>query len=606
MLRRAARSPRIVFALAAVSTIALAGGGAQAGPSEGEGEAASLRPTADVVREVDRLMADAWKAAKVEPRPLASDAEWLRRLWLDVTGSVADEEQVRAFLASNAKDKRAHAIREALASDGYARSMALRWSYLLVGRDYLFKSLQYGQLQRAMERRAGAGASSDPEPSMGGMTGGADAAEDAYDGPAPPLTEWFEAKLAANTRWDEVTRDLVAASGSVVENKAAHWAVRYLKDGKAEELAGTAMRVFQGLQIQCAQCHDHPYTDWTQQDFYGAAAFFARTSLRREPLPDDMMEARRERAGDDKKDKKKKGPYAVYERDGGQIRIPAPAGETGRMVLPKFLTGEVIRPGSGVDRRVELGRLMTAPTNPYFAKAMVNRVWSFFFGRGIIHPVDDLETKDYPHPAVLDLLVSDFKASGHDMRRLCELILSTRAYQLSSAGPEEGREPQLALFARAPLRSLSAEQLFASVLSATGAEDVKTRDPKARARLERFKFNILRKFIQTFGDDEAEEVVEEGTIPQALLLLNGQLTNDAIRPRPNHPVYERLFQMKSHDERIETIYLRVLGRQPEASERQALRDLLGSDDARTAAAQAQVYADIYWALLNSSEFVLNH
>jgi hypothetical protein len=585
MLRRA------LFALAAASSVALGGGlaspAALASPSEGEGEVASLRPTADVVREVDRLMAGAWKAAKVEPRPLASDAEWLRRLSLDVTGSVPDEDQVRAFLASTAPNKRAHAIREALASDGYARSMALRWSYLLVGRDYLFRSLQYNQLQRAMERRDGM------------MSGGADA-PDGYDGPVPPLVEWFEAKLAANTRWDEVTRDLMAARGSVDENKAGHWALRYLKDGKAEELAGTAMRVFQGLQIQCAQCHDHPYTAWTQQDFYGTAAFFARTTLRREPLPASEM------AGDDPKKKNKKGPYVVFERDSGQIRIPAPAGETGRLVLPKFLTGEVVRPGGGVDRRAELGRLMTAPTNPYFAKAMVNRVWSFFFGRGIVNPVDDLETTDYPHPEVLDLLVADFKASGHDMRRLCELILSTRAYQLTSAGPEEGREPELALFARSALRSLSAEQLFASVLSATGAEDVKTRDPRARARLERFKFNVLRKFIQTFGDDEAEEVVEDGTIPQALLLLNGQLTNDAIRPRPEHPVYERLFKMKSHDERIETIYLRVLGRQPEPAERQALREVLGGDDARTAAAQAQLYADIYWALLNSSEFVLNH
>lgn len=597
MLPSAARSPRLVFALAAVSSLAL-GGGAFAGPSEGEGAAGSLRPTADVVRELDQLMAGAWKAARIEPQPLASDAEWLRRLSLDVTGGVADEEQVRAFLASTAPNKRTLAIREALASDAYARSMALRWSYLLVGRDYLFRSLQYNQVQRAMERRA----RMEPEPDAGGsMTGGAGAPEAEYDGPTPPLVEWFEAKLAANTRWDEVTRDLLAARGSVVENKAGHWAVRYLRDGKAEELAGTAMRVFQGLQLQCAQCHDHPYTDWTQQDFYGTAAFFARTTLRREPLPASaMME------GEDKKKKDRKGPYVVFERDNGQLRIPAPAGETGRMVLPRFLTGEVIRPGAGIDRRAELGRLVTAPTNPYFAKAMVNRVWSFFFGRGIIHPVDDIETTDHPHPQVLDLLVSDFKASGHDMRRLCELILSTRAYQLTSAGPEEGREPQLALFARSALRSLSAEQLFSSVLSATGAEDVKTRDPRARARLERFKFNVLRKFIQTFGDDEAEEVVEEGTIPQALLLLNGPLTNDAIRPRPGHPVYERLFKMKSHDERIETIYLRVLGRQPEAAERQALRDVLGGADARTAAAQAQVYADIYWALLNSSEFVLNH
>lgn len=584
------RSSRLLFAAAATVTTV---GAALVGPVQAApDEAASPRSATEVAAEVDGLMAAGWKQAKLEPVGPASDAEFLRRLWLDVTGVVPDEDVARAFLASDAPDKRRLAIREALGSDGFARSMALRWAYLLVGREYLFRTLQYSQVERAAERMR------DMREAMeGGMAPGDMEPGYESDGPAPPLAEWLEGKLRSNTPWDQVAREVLTAQGRVDENPATHWVLRYVRDGKAEELAGSAVRVFQGLQIQCAQCHDHPYTDWKQQDFYGVAAFFSRTAARRLPPPEGS--------------KRKQGPFQVFDRDNGQIRIPAPPGETGRMVLPRFLTGEVIRPGGGVDRREELARLMTAPTNPYFARAMVNRVWSFFFGRGIISPVDDLETKDYPHPAVLDLLVRDFKQSGHDMRRLCEVILSTRAYQLSSSGPSSAsdddlREAQLSLFARAPLRSLSAEQLFYSVLSATGAEDVRTNDRRARARLERLKLGLLRKFIQTFGDDEGEEVVEEGTIPQALLLLNGPLTNDAIRPRANHPVYERLFRMKSHDERIETIYLRVLGRMPTADERGALRDLLSSDDARAAAGQAQAYADIYWALLNSSEFTFNH
>lgn len=584
------RPTRLVFAVAAVAA-ALSGPVVLAGPEEAS---SSVKPASDVAAEVDRLMATAWKEAKLEPVGPASDAEFLRRLWLDVTGVVPDEDVARAFLASSAPDKRRVAIREALQSDGFARSMALRWAYLLVGREYLFRTLQYSQLERAADRMR--------DLREGAMEGGsmrpADMAPaDEYDGPAPPLAEWLEGRLRENAPWDQVTREILTANGAANENGATHWVLRYVRDGKAEELAGSAVRVFQGVQIQCAQCHDHPYTAWTQQDFYGVAAFFSRTAARRLPPPEGS--------------KRKQGPFQVFDRDAGQIRIPAPPGETGRMVLPRFLTGEVIRPGGNVDRRVELAKLMTSPANPYFAKAMVNRVWSFFFGRGIISPVDDLETAEYPHPAVLDLLVRDFKQSGHDMRRLCEVILSTRAYQLSSGGPSSSsdddlREAQLRLFARAPLRSLSAEQLFYSVLSATGAEDVRTSDRRARARLERLKLTMLRKFIQTFGDDEGEEVVEEGTIPQALLLLNGPLTNDAIRPRADHPVYGRLFRMKSHDERIETIYLRVLGRMPTAEERGNLRALLSSDDARAAAGQAQVYADIYWALLNSSEFSFNH
>jgi hypothetical protein len=273
-------------------------------------------------------------------------------------------------------------------------------------------------------------------------------------------------------------------------------------------------------------------------------------------------------------------------------------------VLPRFLTGEVVRPGGGIDRRAELARIITAPNNPWFARAMVNRMWSFLFGRGIIDPVDDLETTDYPHPEALALLEKDFKESGYDLRRLVEVIVASRAYGLASHGPEETREQELALFARAPMRGLSAEQIFYSVLSATGVEDV--RDDAQRARLERQKFQMLRKFLQTFGDDEGEEKVDEGTIPQALLLLNGPLSNDAVRPRVGHPLYDRLFKMKSHDERIDAVWLRTLSRYPSDDERKAMRDLLASDEAKTAAGQAQVWGDTMWALLNSAEFAFVH
>lgn len=587
MVPRSARSLRRLLAAAALGA-GLAAQGALAGPDESPKKP---RPAADVAAEVDRLVAAAWKEAEVEPVGPADDAEFLRRLWLDATGVIPDEDTVRAFLASDAPDKRRVAIRQALQSEGFARSMATRWAYLLVGREYLFRSLQASQVERAVRMRDAM------QGAEGGAMGPMSPSPEPGDGPVPPLVEWLEERLRQDAPWDQVAREILSASGRADENPATHWVLRYVRDGKAEELTGSALRVFQGLQVQCAQCHDHPYARWTQQDFYGVAAFFSRTAARRLPPPEGSA--------------RKQGPFEVFDRDGGQIRIPAPPGQTGRLVLPRYITGEVIRPGAGVDRRAELARLVTAPTNPYFARATVNRVWSFFFGRGLASPVDDLEGAETKHPEVLELLERDFRESGHDLRRLCEVILSTRAYQLSSRGPDASsdgdvREAQLALFARAPLRSLSAEQLFYSILQATGAEDVRTSDRRARARLERLKQGLLRKFVQTFGDDEGEEVVEEGTIPQALLLLNGPLTNDAIRPRPGHPVYERLFRMKSHDERIETIYLRVLGRMPAAAERGALRELLGSEGARTAAGQAQAYADIHWALLNSAEFAFNH
>lgn len=597
-----APSRALLAAPLALAVIAL-GGPALAEPSGADQAPAeakkAVRPVADVVREVDALMAKGWAAAKVTPRESATDAELLRRLSLDLTGSIPDEAQVRAFLASQDPARRQKLAAELVRSDGFARTTALRWGYLLVGREYLLRSMDYKRLEAAMGRmvdaaRAGRGGKGDAGkgedgPSMGGASESDDYASS--DGPVPPLVGWLEGRLRENAGWGDVVRDLITATGASNENPATHYALRFQKNGKASEFAGNAMRNFQGIQIQCAECHDHPYTAWKQTDFWGVAAFFGRVGARREKPPEG--------------EPKKQMPYIVFDQAKGQTRLPAPPGETGALALPKFITGEVCNP-ERADRRAEVARMITDQKNPYFAKATVNRFWQFLFGRGIIDPVDDLETKDYPHPEVLALLERDFKESGYDVRRLTEVMVSTRAYQLSSAGPEETREAELALFARAPLRSLSAEQVFYSVLSATGAEDVRTTDVRQRVRLERMKFQLLRKFLQTFNDDEGEEVVEEGTIPQALLLLNGPLTNDAVRPRAGHPVYDRLFRMESVDERIDTLYLRTLSRTPTAAERRTLRDLLAKDENKVAAGMAQVYADITWALLNSSEFALNH
>lgn len=590
----------------------------RAGPAE-EGTTAGkegLPSTGALAAKVDRLLAAGWKDAGVEPAAEADDAELLRRLSLDLNGVIPSEELTRGFLASSEPDKRARLVRQLLDDPAFARSMGLRWAYLLVGRDYLIRSrsMERAQAARAMRRMRGYGGGdgeADRGEGMQAGEAGADAGGEMMDGgaaeaPLPDearsLPEWLEAKLARNASWRDVARELIAAEGTVVDNPATQYVFRHFREGKAEEVTGSAMRVFQGLQIQCAQCHDHPYEAWSQRDFYGVAAFFARTRTRRTPPTAEQLAMAERRQLDEKARRRLRGPYAVEDRGQGQIRIPAEPGEVGALVLPRFLNGKVINPAGGVDRRAALAELVTADDNPWFAKATVNRVWSFFFERGLVNPVDDLGAVKETPPA-LALLADDFKASGYDMRRLVETIVSTRAYGLSSAGPLEVRDAQLEAFARAPLRRLGAEQLFYSVLEATGAADVRTSDRRARLRLERRKNRLLRQFVTTFGDDEGEEVVEEGTIPQALMRFNGALTNDAVRPRPGHPVYDRLFRTPSLDERIDTIYLRVLSRFPSEAERTKLRALLGP---KPAAELAQAYADVFWALLNGAEFNFNH
>ncbi|MEZ6184582.1 MAG: DUF1553 domain-containing protein [Planctomycetota bacterium] len=544
-----------------------------------------LPAPAEVAKQVDQQLRERWKAEGIQPAKRSSDAEFLRRLSLDLTGAIPREDRVRLFLADRSPDKRARLLQDLLQERTTARFTALRWAYVLVSREALFRSLGVNQLMKRATQMKGAMRGQ----AMGEMGDTDEAGMDDEldsDRPVPPLVEWLEDQWIQGTPWSQVARELIAVEGEILENPQGQYMFSF-REGKAPEAAGSVVRVFQGIQIQCAQCHDHPYTEWSQEDFWGVAAFFGRMNVRR--VGDKDAKPRR---------------FGIFERAAGQIRMPAPEGERGRMALPRYLDDTVIPPGNGTDRRKALADLITQDDNPWFAKATVNRVWSYYFGSGITAPVDDLESTECVSPEVLELLAADFKASGYDMKRLTEIVLSTEAYQLGSAGDEEGRAQAVAVFARAPLRGLSAEQLFFSVMEATGIEDIQTTDVRKQRNLTRQRFQLLRQFIQTFGDDEAEEVVDQGTIPQALMLLNGPLSNDAVRARPDHPLYSRLFAMTDVDERIDTIYLRVLSRLPSKHERKTVQQLL--QDNKKARDQAQIYADVIWALLNSSEFAYTH
>ncbi|MCO5170740.1 MAG: DUF1549 and DUF1553 domain-containing protein [Planctomycetes bacterium] len=496
-------APRLasLLLLAVVAAAALAPRRAPAAPP----------PTAvEVAREVDALLERAWKEAGVAPSPPADDATLLRRLSLDLEGVIPEERTVAAVLSQRGGDaaaRRATWIRALLHGQGYARTMAGRWANELVGRRVVFASL--------------------------------DAAE-----PEQTLVAWLSRQVAAGARWDAVVRDLVAPPQA--RGGPAEYRDRY--GGRVAEVTGNLMRVFQGLSLQCAECHDHPYDDaFTQRDFWGVAAFLA---------------------------------------PGPQVAIPG----RGERVAARFLGGEA--PAPGADRARELARLLTAPGNPGFARATVNRVWAAFFGRAFQDP-DDV-TQRPRLPEVLARLERDFVESGHDLRRLCEVVLSTRAYGLASTGPAATKAAQQEVFARARLRPLSPEQLWTSLARATGLED----DPDAlRAR--------RREFFRTFAGESADEVASDAyTITQALSLLNGPITNSVLRVGADgSPVMTRVLGLATLDEQVASIYLRTVGRAPTRAERQALRDASAglSSDGR-----AQLLADLCWALLNSSEFVTNH
>ncbi|MBL4846273.1 MAG: DUF1553 domain-containing protein [Planctomycetes bacterium] len=479
-----------------------------------------------VLKELDSRILAVWKEAKVKPAKRLDDASFFRRLSLDLAGRIPSEDVARGLSSRRHRATRAELVDAVIHSRDYARFMAIRWGNLLVGRTVLARS-----------------------------------------GSRPPLTRWLETQFAGNVSWSEIVQDLLTAEGPVSENGATQYLLAYRN--KPEELAGNAMRVFQAQQVQCAQCHDHPYKDaWKQKDFWAVSAFFARIGVRREGMID-----------------------TVFEREEGEVRIPGVPGKRGPIVAPRFVTGESIDPGEGAFRRDEVARILTGSRNPYFVRATVNRVWSFLFGEGFTDP-NDLATPD--HESVLEVLEEDFRSSGHDLRRLIRLIVLSRAYGVSASGALKAKVAQEKVLARARLRPLNLEQLWTSTLDATGVEEVWAKMP-AEKRLNQRR-NLRRAFYSVFLRHE-DAALEEYSLGQALWLLNGPMTN-ALLPAQG-PLMRRLLGLDRVEEQISTLYLRVLGRQASKSERKALARGAAKGD-RVAFLQ-----DLAWGLLNSSEFLFN-
>jgi hypothetical protein len=272
------------------------------------------------------------------------------------------------------------------------------------------------------------------------------------------------------------------------------------------------------------------------------------------------------------------------------------------VTLPRFVDGRKISGGTDVIRRAELGKLIADPNNAALGESMVNRTWAHFLGRGFVNPVDDFGTHNPPsHPELLEKLAQQFKESGYSVRSLCRWIMRSRAYQLSSvkARPSDKDE---GLFAQMQLKAMTPEQLFDSLLVATKANKAGIGDEDHRRR-----DNWLRQFLFTFANDEAEETTNfQGTIPQALMMMNGELMNEALSGKPGSFLCDVLQQAQTHPRSpegfmVDSIYLAALSRLPTPREVAQARQYLGSYPD-----SLQILQDLFWALLNSNEFVLIH
>ncbi|MEX1363578.1 MAG: DUF1549 domain-containing protein [Nannocystaceae bacterium] len=490
---------------------------------------------------LDDAIARHWAAAGVEPTVEADDAEYLRRLTLDLLGRIPTPQELERVGSLDGPNARARLVDEWLARDEWAE----HWAELLT------ETLLAGAAQ--------------DRPRV-------------HDG----LQRWLERELHEGRGWDELTTAMLTARGEVQLEGPAGFVVVHGRNNRVEPLTGQTARVFLGLQLQCAQCHDDPDDRFTQEQFYGLAAYYARTRTRIRRV--DGVPS-----------------VSIVDKARGQMRLPtehdAPGDRSGARIGPSF-PALAVAPGPDDDRRTVLAQGIVG--SELFAKAAVNHAWARLMGRGIVEPWDDLGGLQVSeHPELLELLADDFAAHDYDLRHLLRTIVLCEAYQRSSAGEPDGAPARERAFAQAAVRPMSASQLMRSLLVATGLSDVRGRAFRREVELRRQQ--VLRDFEQAFDDDEmATAPGFGGNVPQALLLLNGELTNQAIAA-PSGALVKILRDQTEPDARVDALFRRVYGRPPSPAQQAELSAFVSERDH-----QRSAYEDLVHAMLLTSEFSTNH
>ncbi len=496
---------------------------------------------ADMTARVDARLAEGWQREHVEPAPRADDAEFLRRAWIDLCGIIPPLNDadgisgVRDFLASTDPDKRAKLIERLLARPSHATHFAHLWKDVLLPAD--------ANVQQ-----------------FGGDAG---------------FQSWLRGQFADNRPYDDLAADLLLARGQVNQSGPALFFTALQL--KPEEIAANSSRVFLGTQIQCAQCHDHPFDHWKKQDFWGYAAFFARLLApgQRQPVAFQVLDAER-----------------------GEVTLPG----TTEIVMPRFLGGEESPDEPGKERRARLVAWLTAAENPYFARAAVNRVWSILFGRGLVHPIDDFgKHNPASHPELLDELASDFAQSGYDVKRLIRILAGTRAYQLTSRSTIGG-DDRGELFARMAIKSLTADQLYDCLIEAMRRREVLVPgSPYAANR----SFDPTRQtFLAKFRAPRQGATEYEGGVPLALTLMNGATIRQATDLSQSDLLLALDAPFFTGEEQVEVLFLSALSREPSEEEREQFVSYVKA--ASGDPGNRQALSDVLWALLNSAEFAFNH
>jgi hypothetical protein len=510
----------------------------------------------ELIKFVNTQIRQGWIDNGIRPAEPADDAEWVRRVHLDIAGHIPDLETVQKFVADKDKAKRARLIDKLLDDDpGYIRNFTTIWTNNLIGR---------------AAPRANSGVK------------------------RAPLQKFLRESFGKNRGWNEIVSDLLTAEGDNGKNGATNYLLSHLNEGAVPATAISA-RLFMGMQVQCTQCHNHPFNEWKQNAFWEFNSFFKQA--RAEPIREyNVKTGRMDVIGSNLTRTEFGGPI-YFERRNGVMEVAFPR-----------CNGVEVNPDGDTNRRQELARIITTGSRTQVADAAVNRMWGHFFGYGFTKPVDDMGPHNPPsHPALLEHLSQEFVAANYDLRQLIRWICNSEAYNLSSRlNPKNPRTKQdnpaagdVPLFSHLYLKSMTAEQLYDSLIVATNAHKSGTGSwEKAEETRQRW----MQQFIQTFGTDENDESTSfDGTIPQALMMMNGDLIRNALSDAKGTLLYDVLNDKGGPTEKIKQLYQATLSRAPSPREIKTAERVM-----QHATTPLEAFQDLYWALLNSNEFIMNH
>lgn len=495
------------------------------------------RPKIAEFNYIDALIHNKLDKLRITPSPIGSDEVFIRRVYLDITGMLPSVKELKKFLEDKSPAKRSHLIDQLLERKEFTELWVMKFAELL-------------QIQT-----------------------------DANQGMSYKATllyfNWLKDRIADNVSMDQIVKELITSKGGTFVSPPTNY---YQVERDNLKITENVAQVFMGMRIQCAQCHNHPFDQWTQDDYYSFASFFSQVGRKRGADPREQV---------------------IYNRKKGEINHPVHK----KPMPPKFLGGHAPEIPKDVDRREVLANWLASPENPFFAKNLANLVWAHFFGQGIIEPVDDVRVSNPPaNPELLDELARRFTTYKYDFKKLVKDVCNSRTYQLSTQTTQSNQDDRRN-FARSTMRRLRAEILLDVISQVTETKNKFPGLPLGAKAVQIANGKVNNYFLTTFGRAKREsvcscEVVMEPSLSQALHLLNGETTNKRVTQ--GKVISTFLKEGQSAEEIIQWLYHRCYSRSPTPKELQNLLQTI------TTGEEEKGLVDIFWALLNSKEFVFNH